>query len=359
MGANTEAEELTATQKKLKGISKHTSSINANTIPNAAIDDSLITLGNEMPSKAEFVPTQVLQTINEPIANMESNIMPIVEDQAEGEIMEGSERFEDTNNSQMNAKLFRFQPSFSRPFMEGQGPVDVRKTKNYNQKLTSFIQDELDFCKIDHMNHSINVVSNNVENYFKQNLIRRFDQIQDLKQRIAEQQLKNFKKDKMKAQLTEKFFPTEQSQHLIQTFKACLDREIQVKHHNRLDNLRADGRIITTKENLNSIDKRRVLEAFVENDIALSLLLDFISQQQVPKPGMARSSMGTMQSSPQLGSTFSRSMNTGFLIDQNSNTKQSSPAGTLFDTGQKIMDTGKTVFQNNGQTNEEKLQLIL
>ena len=118
-----------------------------------------------------------------------------------------------------------------------------------------------------------------------------------------------------------------------------------MKHDNRLGHLKTDQRIITTKEHLNSSDKRRVLEAFVENDIALSLLLDFISQQSVPRQGMVRSGM-TMQSSPQLGSTFSKSMNTGFLADQNgySQTKQSSPAGTLFDTGQKIMDTGKTVF---------------
>ena len=34
-----------------------------------------------------------------------------------------------------------------------------------------------------------------------------------------------------------------------------------------------------TKEDLNGADKRRVLENFVENDEALSLLLDFISSK--------------------------------------------------------------------------------
>jgi len=61
--------------------------------------------------------------------------------------------------------------------LEGQGPRDIQNTSNYNQKLKSFVQDELDLCKIDRANHPIEVVSDNVETYFKDNLIRRFDQI--------------------------------------------------------------------------------------------------------------------------------------------------------------------------------------
>jgi hypothetical protein len=48
-------------------------------------------------------------------------------------------------------------------------------SKNYNQKLTNFIQDELDRCKVDHINNNMEKVSDNIEGYFKENLIRRFD----------------------------------------------------------------------------------------------------------------------------------------------------------------------------------------
>jgi hypothetical protein len=39
------------------------------------------------------------------------------------------------------------------------------------------MQDELDKCKVDHLNNNMEVVANNIEGYFKENLIRRFDQI--------------------------------------------------------------------------------------------------------------------------------------------------------------------------------------
>lgn len=84
-------------------------------------------------------------------------------------------------------KLFRFQTKFNRPFAEGQGPRDAKNSQNYNQKLTAFVQDELDTCKDDHVSHSMEVVADNIEGYFKENLIRRFDQIQELKQKIAVQ----------------------------------------------------------------------------------------------------------------------------------------------------------------------------
>lgn len=59
--------------------------------------------------------------------------------------------------------------------MDGEGPRDVNMSKNYNQKLTGFIQDELDKCKVDHYNNNMETVSDNIEGYFKENLIRRFD----------------------------------------------------------------------------------------------------------------------------------------------------------------------------------------
>ena len=48
-------------------------------------------------------------------------------------------------------------------------------------------------------------VADNIEGYFKENLIRRFDQIQELKQRIAEKQMSNYKKSIVRGNLQEKF----------------------------------------------------------------------------------------------------------------------------------------------------------
>lgn len=47
-----------------------------------------------------------------------------------------------------------------------------------------------------------------------------------------------------------------------------------------------------TKEELISIDKRKVLETFVENDDALGLLLDFISTKHIQHPGLAGRATG-------------------------------------------------------------------
>ena len=64
---------------------------------------------------------------------------------------------------------------FNRPYQEGEGPRDANLSQNYNQKFTTMVQDELDLCKVDNMHHGIEIVSDNIENYFKENLIRRFD----------------------------------------------------------------------------------------------------------------------------------------------------------------------------------------
>ena len=42
---------------------------------------------------------------------------------------------------------------------------------------------------------------------------------------------------------------------------------------------------MTSKEDLTGAEKRRILETFVENDDALGLLLDFISNKHLNKSG--------------------------------------------------------------------------
>lgn len=49
-------------------------------------------------------------------------------------------------------------------------------------------------------------------------------------------------------------------------------------------------RAVVSKEDLNAAEKRRILEAFVENDDALGLLLDFISNKHLKRPGEPPSS---------------------------------------------------------------------
>lgn len=80
-----------------------------------------------------------------------------------------------TTDVNLHEKLFKYQPKFNMPYGEGKGPRDVQNSKIYNEKLTSFIQEQLDFCKIDRASHNIDSVSSNVESHFKENLIRRFD----------------------------------------------------------------------------------------------------------------------------------------------------------------------------------------
>ena len=72
-------------------------------------------------------------------------------------------------------KAFKFQTKFNRPFLEGEGPADAGNSQNYNLKLTTFIQDELDYCKVDNANHNIDVVATNIEKYFKDSLVRRVE----------------------------------------------------------------------------------------------------------------------------------------------------------------------------------------
>lgn len=131
-------------------------------------------------------------------------------------------------------------------------------------------------------------MATNIEKYFKDSLIRRFDQIQELKQQIAREQVINAKKEKAKKALLEKHKQSKSSQKLVQTFKRSVEAIRSQKEETRRANFKqTDGvpRPVVSKEDLNAAEKRRVLEAFVENDDALGLLLDFISNKHLKKPG--------------------------------------------------------------------------
>ena len=74
----------------------------------------------------------------------------------------------------------------------------------------------------------------------------------------------------------------------METFKRSVETIRAQKEAARSANLKAAGateRHLVSKEDLNAAEKRRVLESFVENDEALGLLLDFISNKHLQKPG--------------------------------------------------------------------------
>ena len=198
----------------------------------------------------------------------------------------------------------KYSHKFPRPYAEGEGPTDFANSKNYNQRLTEFIQDELDFCKIDNQRHTIEVVADNVEAHFKENLIRRFDQIQEMKMKIEEQRLKNLKRERVKRFLQIKHQQTEQSHKLVSILKDCIEYVRTRKQDAVQENYEKLGlkkQVRVSKEDLNGAEKRRVLEAFVENDEALGLLLDFISSKHLQgTPGAF--SAATAATAPMLSS---------------------------------------------------------
>lgn len=132
------------------------------------------------------------------------------------------------------------------------------------------------------------MVATNIEKYFKDSLVRRVEQMQELKQKIALQQATNTRRERAKRALIEKHKQSRSSQRLVETYKRSVETIRAQKEAARSANLRAAGateRHVVSKEDLNAAEKRRVLESFVENDEALGLLLDFISNKHLQKPG--------------------------------------------------------------------------
>jgi len=79
---------------------------------------------------------------------------------------------------------------------------------------------------------------------------------------------------------------TKESKVLVDTFKQSIEKVRQTKDQTRRLNMTSFGTApgSFSKEQMNQQDKRKVLEHFVENDNALSLLLDFISSKHLQRP---------------------------------------------------------------------------
>ena len=85
----------------------------------------------------------------------------------------------------------KYMSKLAQPFVEGRGPTDVHIASNYTQKLKSQVEDS-----IYKSNNDPKQFAQAVEGIFQQNLLRKFNQIQYLKQEIALEQQKNAQKRK-------------------------------------------------------------------------------------------------------------------------------------------------------------------
>ena len=80
----------------------------------------------------------------------------------------------------------RFLHKTVRGYNYQQGPTDVKNPKNYNQRLTAFMEDTLDECEDNPQRFP-----GMVEGYFKENLLKRYNLIRYLKAEIRREKAKN------------------------------------------------------------------------------------------------------------------------------------------------------------------------
>ena len=86
----------------------------------------------------------------------------------------------------------RFMRKTVRGYAEDRGPCSLKNPKNYNQKLRKFMEDALDDTEEDPQEFPVIV-----ENYFKDNLLRRYNLIRYLNAEIRRERAKNELKRKL------------------------------------------------------------------------------------------------------------------------------------------------------------------
>lgn len=105
-----------------------------------------------------------------------------------------------------------------RGYPEGKGPSAVNNPKNYNQRLTNFIEEAL--LESEDRPKKFPLL---IETYFQENLLKRYNLIKYLKAEIRRESNKNFVKRKI---LEEQKSKTEQrnlSKTLVNNFRDCID----------------------------------------------------------------------------------------------------------------------------------------
>lgn len=188
----------------------------------------------------------------------------------------------------------RFLRKTVRGFNNTKGPRDVNNPSNYNQKLRNFMEDALDDCEDDPQKFP-----GQVENFFQENLLKRYNLIRYLKAEIRREKQKNEFKRKLIEDQKSKTEQRQLSKNLVTSFRDCIDQVLVERDRNTTYNTYKPGANPLPKaarSNLKEIEKRKILENFVENDEALGQLLDFISSHYIQSSGDPNAAMPDMAS---------------------------------------------------------------
>jgi len=172
----------------------------------------------------------------------------------------------------------RYMKKTVRGFDESRGPKDVNDPKNYNQKLRTFMEEALDEAEDEPAKFPLLV-----EGYFKENLLKRYNLIRYLKAEIKREKKKNEMKRKLLEEQKSKTEQRQLSKTLVKSFKSCIDQVLYERQATMAFNVKAGhpSQPKLSRHCLKEIEKRKVLENFVENDEALGQLLDFISSHYI------------------------------------------------------------------------------
>ena len=157
----------------------------------------------------------------------------------------------------------KYMHKIVRGFPAGRGPSSVNSPKNYNQKLTNFIEESL--FESEDRPHRFPLL---VETYFQENLLKRFNLIKYLKAEIRREKQKNYVKRKIMEEQKSKTEQRNLSKTLVNNFKECIDTVLKEKQ-SRMESVTHGQHVPVTRSSLKEVEKRRILENFVENDEAL------------------------------------------------------------------------------------------
>ena len=118
----------------------------------------------------------------------------------------------------------KFMHKVVRGFAAGKGPSAVHNPKNYNQKLTNFIEDAL--YESEERPQKFPLL---IETYYQENLLKRFNLIKYLKAEIRKEKAKNFVKRKIMEEQKSKTEQRNLSKTLVNNFKDCIDQVLREK----------------------------------------------------------------------------------------------------------------------------------